>query len=77
MLTAMNSVRGRQSVFFVKDLGLALALKMCPDQPQAFEEVNKSQAFTVVGRMIFTHFFLNESVPGAPRHVVQSFAQIF
>ena len=43
----MNSVRGRQSVFFVKDLGLALALKMCPEQSQALNEVNNSQAFTV------------------------------
>ena len=33
--------------FFVKDLGQALAPKMCPDQSQAFKEVNTSQAFTV------------------------------
>ena len=26
--------------FFVKDLGLAMAPKMCPDQSQAFKEVN-------------------------------------
>ena len=26
--------------FFVKDLGLALAPKMCPDQSQTFKEVN-------------------------------------
>ena len=36
--------------FFVKDLGLALAPKMCPDQSQAFKEVNNSQAFTVGGK---------------------------
>ena len=33
--------------FFVKDLGLALAPKMCPDQSQAFKEVNNCQALTV------------------------------
>ena len=33
--------------FFVKDLGLALALKMCPDQSQAFKVVINSQEFTV------------------------------
>ena len=32
---------------FDKDLALALAPKMCPDQSQAFIEVNNSQAFTV------------------------------
>ena len=32
---------------FVKDLGLALVPKTCPDQSQAFEEGNISQAFTV------------------------------
>ena len=31
--------------FFVKDLGLVLAPKMCPDQSQVFTEVNISQAF--------------------------------
>ena len=31
--------------FFVENLGLALAPKMCPDQSQAFKEVNNSQAF--------------------------------
>ena len=33
--------------FFVQDLGLALAPKMCPDQSQAFKEVDNSEAFTV------------------------------
>ena len=50
MLTAMNT-RSRRGLhgghFFVKDLGLVLALKMRPDQSQAFKEVNNSQAFTV------------------------------
>ena len=31
--------------FFVKDLGLALAPKMCPDLSKAFKEVNNSQAY--------------------------------
>ena len=33
--------------FFVEDLGLALAPKMCPGQSQVFKELNNSQAFTV------------------------------
>ena len=32
--------------FFVKDLS-AIAPKMCPDQSQAFKDVNNSEAFTV------------------------------
>ena len=69
--------------FFVKDLGLALAPKMCPDQSQAFKEVNNSNAFTVgqafkdvdnshaftVGRNKWTHVFLDQPLAGAPRHV--------
>ena len=31
----------------VKDLGLTLAPKMCPDQSQAFKEANNSQGSTV------------------------------
>ena len=46
--------------FFVKDLGLALAPKMCPDQSQAFKEVNNSQAFTV-GRKKMTNFFFGRA----------------
>ena len=44
------------AIFFVKDLGLALAPKMYPDRSQAFKEVNNSQAFTV-GRKKTSHFF--------------------
>ena len=58
--------------FFVKDLGLALAPKMCPDQSQAFKEVNNSRAFTV-GRRKKRTFFLDEPVPGAPRYVCKTF----
>ena len=48
MLTAMNRQWKREhSRGFVKDLGLALVPKMCPDKSQAFKEVNNSQAFTV------------------------------
>ena len=50
MLTAINSGRGDIASFFVRDLGLALSPKMCPDQSQAFKEVNNSQAFTVGGK---------------------------
>ena len=38
---------GGITTFFVKDLGLALAPKMRPDQSQTFKEVNNSPAFTV------------------------------
>ena len=31
--------------FFVKGLGLALAVKLCPDQPQAILKVNLRKAF--------------------------------
>ena len=54
--------------FFVKDLGLALAPKMYPDQSQAFKEVNNSQAFAI-GRKEWPILFLDEPLPGAPRHV--------
>ena len=91
MLTAMNSARGWQPVFFVKKdllIGLALAPNMCPDQSQAFEEVNNSQAFSVGRKHFFPIFFfseraasrfskaclLNEPFPGM---FEQSFAQIF
>ena len=60
-------------VFFVKDLGRALATKMCPDQSQTFEEVNNSQAFTVGRRQNDPFFFLDEPLPGAPRHVCTKF----
>ena len=64
----MASGRGWHSQLFVKDLGLALAQKMCPDQSQAFKVVYNSQAFTV-GRKRNDLFFLDEPLPGAPRHV--------
>ena len=64
------------SFFLVQDLGLALAPKMCPDQSQTFKEVNNSQAFTA-WRKKTTLFFLDQPLPGAPRHVCTSFEQIF
>ena len=67
MLTATNSGSGGQGQFFVKDLGLALAPKMCPEQSQAFEKVNSSQAFTA-GRKKITYYFLDEPLAGTPRH---------
>ena len=54
--------------FFVKDLGLALAPKMCPDLSKAFKEVNNSQAYRRK-KKIAPFFFLDEPLPGAPRHV--------
>ena len=45
--------RATTPVFFVEDLELALALKMCPGQSQTFKELNNSQAFTV-GLLIVT-----------------------
>ena len=64
---------GDIAIFFVKDLGLALAPKMCPDQSQAFKEVNNSQAFTVGRKTNDPSFFLDEPLPGAPRHVCTKF----
>ena len=63
MLAAMKSGRGWLPFFLLKDLGLALAPKMCPDQSQTFEEVNNRWTFTV-GRKKMTHFF---SEPAASR----------
>ena len=59
--------------FSVKDLGLALAPKMCPDQSQTFKEMNNSQAFTAGKKKIkpfLPIFTLNKPLPGAPRHVL-------
>ena len=64
---------GDTASFFVKDLGLALAPKMCPDQSQAFKEVNNSQAFTVGRKKNVPFFFLDQPLPGAPRHVCTKF----
>ena len=58
---------------FVKNLELALAPKMCPDQSQAFEEVNNSQAFTVGRKHQFPIFFRTIPLPGAPKHVGTKF----
>ena len=49
-------MEGDIASFFVDDLGLALAPKMCPDQSQAFKLVNNSKA-SAVGRKTMTHFF--------------------
>ena len=51
-----------------------LALNMCPDQSQAFKEVNTSQAFTVGKKKKGYPFFLNDPRPGAPRHVCTKFS---
>ena len=40
MLIAVKVEEGDIAIFFVKDVGLALAPKMCPDQSQTFKEVN-------------------------------------
>ena len=57
--------------FFVKDLGLALAPKMCPDQSQA-KEVSNSEAFYRRKKNKLP-FLLSEPLPGAPRHVCTKF----
>ena len=59
--------------FSIKDLGLALTSKMCPDQSQAFKEVSNSQVFDV-GRSKNTFFFLNELLPGSARQVCTKFS---
>ena len=65
--------RVTQPVVFVKDLGLALASKMRPDKSQAFKEVNNSQAIPQEETIFSPNFFLNEPLPGAPRHVCTKF----
>ena len=62
---------------FVTDLGLVLALPMCPDQSQALNEFNSSQAFTARRKTSDTFHYLGQLLPGAPRHVVHGFAQIY
>ena len=64
---------GDVTSFFVDDLGLALAPNMCPDQSQAFEEVTTCQAFTT-GRKKAPILFMNEPLPGAPRHFCTTFS---
>ena len=46
---------------------------MCPDQPQAFKEVNNRQAFTVGRKKNDPFFFLDKPLAGAPRHVCTKF----
>ena len=67
---------GDTASFFVKDLGLALAPKMCPDQSQAFKEVNDSKAFPWEKKFSL-HFFLNEPLPDAPSHACTKFRANF
>ena len=55
MLAAIENGRGFLASFPVNDIGLVLAPETCPDQSQAFKEVNNSQAFTV-GRKKATDF---------------------
>ena len=57
--------------FFVKDLGPALAPKMCPEQSQAFKEVNNSQPFTV--GFFDDPFLLDKPLPGISRHACTKF----
>ena len=64
----------RVASLFVRDPGLALVAKMCPDQSQAFKEVKNSLAFTIGRKKILvTNFFLDEPFPGVPRHVCTKF----
>ena len=61
---------GNIASFLVENLGLALAPKMCPDQSQAFKEINNSQAFTVVFFCGFTDHLkelLDKMRPPAPK----------
>ena len=77
MLSAMNSGRGWHSqFFFVRDLGLALASKVCPDQSQTFKEVNNRLAFTGIKKKKMTHLFFWTSRSQVLQGMsVQSFAQ--
>ena len=58
----------------------ASAENMCPDQSQAFKEVNNSQAFTVGRKKLRVPIFFSgrgASRCSKARLFVQSFAQIF
>ena len=68
---------GDIAIFFAKDLGLALAPKMCPDQSQAFKKVNNSQAFTVGRKKKDPLFFWTSRFQVLQGMFVQSFAQVF
>ena len=72
-MTVKESGRGQRRHFFVKDLGLALARKMCPDQSQAFKGVNHSQANIVGEKKNGMSSFLAETLSGAPRHARRKF----
>ena len=71
MLTAMNREEGDIASFFVEDLGLALAPKMCLDQSHTFEEVKKRYAFTVGKKKWTSRFQVLQGI------FVQSFAPKF
>ena len=76
MLTATNSGSGGHSQFFVQDLGLALAPKMCPEQSQAFEKVNSSQASTAGRKNKCPIIFWTSRFQVLQGITVQSFRQI-
>ena len=65
---------GNIASLFVKGLGLAQAPKMCPDQSQAFKEVNNSQEGKTKKK---TFFFGTSRFQVLQGMFVQSFAQIF
>ena len=78
--TVMNSRVGWHSHFFVEDLGLVLAAKLCPGQSQTFRKVNNGQALGVsVGRthclvyiqpFVYRYIYIqNKTVLASPRHV--------
>ena len=66
---------GDIAAFFAKDLGLALAPKLCTDQSHAFKEVNNSQAFTVGKKKAQFLFYLASRFQVLQGIFVQRFAQ--
>ena len=69
-------VEGDIAIFFVKDLGLALAPKMCPNQSQTFKRSNIDRHLTAVGRKKMSHFFfLTSRFQVLQGMFVESFAQ--
>ena len=77
MLTVKESERGERSHFLVKDLGLALARKMCPDQSQAFKGVNHSQANTVGEKKMACLLFLPRRFQVLQGMLVENLGQTF
>ena len=59
-------------VFFVQDLGLALATKKCRHRPQPLKQSIMVRLFARK-KLSFSGFVINEPVSGTPKHVCTNF----